>query len=265
MRFWTLGVSLLLGCTALGCVTAESAGPRGYSESARALYEEGLDHLRAQNYEQAIATFEQVRARYPYSSYAALAELAVADTQFERGRYLEAIDAYQAFTRFHPSHPRLDYAYFRVAESHYKTIPTSFFLFPPNSERDQTAVRATLAAVEEFLDRYGGGSEYAERAERLRREVLGILARHELAVAHFHEARQKWEGAALRYRYLLSHYPGIGFDEEATLGLAHAEWRAGRPEEARRILEEFLRDHEGEAAAEARRLLSRIEGGAEEP
>lgn len=261
MRFWMLAAFLLL----LGCATTERSGPRTYRESAQALYEEGLEQLRSQNYEQAIATFEQVRSRYPYSSYAALAELAVADTQFERGHYLEAIDAYQAFTRFHPTHPRLDYAYFRIAESHYKTIPTWFFLFPPNSERDQTAVRSTLAAVEEFLDRYGGESEYVARAQRLRREVLEILARHELAVARFHEARQKWEGAALRYRYLLSHYPGVGFDEEATLGLAHAEWRAGRPEEARRILEEFLRAHAGEAAAEARRLLSRIEEGADEP
>lgn len=258
MRFWPLAAILLLGCA-----TVETTGPRSYTESAQVLYEQGLAHLDAQNYEQAIVVFEQVRARFPYSSYAALAELAVADTQYERGRYLEAIDAYQAFTRFHPTHPRLDYAYFRIAEAHQRTLPSSFFVFPPVSERDQTAVRATLAAVDTFLERFGEESEYAPHAIRIRQEVLEILAKHELAVARFHEARDKWDGAAGRYRYLLRHYPGIGFDVEATLGLAHAEWRAGRPAEAKRILEDFLREHSGDGAAEARRLLARIEEGAD--
>lgn len=259
MRFWPLVAILLFSCATTG-----GRAPSTYSESAQALYERGLEHLDGQSYEQAIVVFEQVRTRFPYSSYAALAELAIADTEFGRGRFLEAIAAYEAFTRFHPTHPRLDYAYFRIAESHRRTIPSSFFIFPPTSERDQTAVRATRDAVETFLRRFES-SEHVPQARELHRDVLQILAEHELAVARFHENRDKWEGAAGRYRYLLSHYPGVGFDAEATLGLAQAEWRAGRPDAAREILQGFLREQGGEEAAEARRLLDEIEGSPAEP
>lgn len=259
MRFWPL-VAILLW----GCATSGAKGPTTYTESAQVLYEQGLRQLDAQNYEQAIVIFEQVRTRFPYSSYAALAELSIADTQYERGRYLEAIDVYEAFTRFHPNHPRRDYAYFRIAESHRRTIPSSFFLFPPASERDQTAVRATLAAVREFLERFEE-SEYVPRARELQRQVVDILARHELAIARFHEKRKKWDGAAGRYRFLLSRYPGVGYDLEATLGLANAEYRAGRPASARDILLAFLEDHPGEGGAEARRLLAEIEGSDSAP
>lgn len=259
MRSWPL-VAILLW----GCATSGGGGPTTYSESAQVLYEQGLDDLDSHNYEQAIVTFEQVRTRFPYSSYAALAELAIADTQYERGRYFEAIDAYEAFTRFHPTHQRLDYAYFRIAEAHRRTVPSSFFLFPPTSERDQTAVRATLHAVQVFLDRFEE-SEYVPRAQVIRQEVVGILARHELAVARFHERREKWEGAAGRYRYLLTRFPGVGLEVEATLGLANAEFRAGRPEEARQILEAFLREHTGEGAADAQNLLEEIEGSTAAP
>lgn len=259
MRFWPLVAILLWSCATTGGRT-----PTTYTESAQALYEQGLDRLESHNYEQAIVIFEQVRARFPYSSYAALAELSIADTEFARGRYLESIAVYEAFTRFHPTHPRLDYAYFRIAEAHRRTIPSSFFIFPPTAERDQTAVRATRTAVETFLRRFDG-SEYVGRAQEIHREVLEILAKHELAVARFYEKREKWDGAAGRFRYLLSHYPGVGFDTEATLGLANAEWRAGRPEQARAILESFLREESGEDAAEARKLLDEIEGSPTQP
>jgi outer membrane protein assembly factor BamD len=217
MRIWPL----LLLLASLSCATTQATGPRTYSESAQALYEQALAELASDDFEQAILLFEQVRSRYPYSSYAALAELGVADTQFKRGRYLEAIDIYQAFLRFHPAHPRLDYASFRIGESHAKTIPSSFFLFPPPSERDQTAVRATRGALQDFLHRYPE-SAYVPRAQELLQEVLAVLARHEWAAARFYAKRGRWRGAALRYQALLNDYPGLGFDEQAREGLEEA-------------------------------------------
>lgn len=217
MRIWPL----LLLFVSLSCVTPQATGPRSYSESAQVLYEQALEELASDDFEQAIVLFEQVRSRYPYSSYAALAELGVADTQFKRGRYLEAIDMYQAFSRFHPAHPRLDYAAFRIGESHSRTIPSSFFLFPPPSERDQTAVRSTRQALQDFLQRHPESS-YIPRAQELLDDVLRILARHEIVAARFYAKRGRWRGAALRYQTLLEQYAGLGFDQEAKDGLEEA-------------------------------------------
>lgn len=258
MRFWSIGVLLLT----FACATTEATGPRSYTESAQALYEEGLGKLEAEDYEGAIVIFEQVRSRFPYSSYAALAELGVADTQFRRARYLEAIDAYEAFIRFHPTHARLDYASFRVGESHYNTIPSNFFLFPPASERDQTSVRSTRTALQAFLQRFPE-SQHGPRARDLLQEVLGVLARHELATAKFYARRGKWAGAAGRYRYLLRTYPGMGLDEEALTGLVESLLKLEEREEAEAVLSEYLQANPDDR--NARRLLDEVRGQAKAP
>jgi outer membrane protein assembly factor BamD (BamD/ComL family) len=40
-----------------------------------------------------------------------LAELALADAQFARGGYQEAIDSYKTFARLHPTHERVEDGY----------------------------------------------------------------------------------------------------------------------------------------------------------
>ncbi|HEY0839998.1 MAG TPA: outer membrane protein assembly factor BamD, partial [Vulgatibacter sp.] len=217
-RFAVPAALSVLALAVSGC-GAKRVGPVTYAESAQEAYEVALEDLESQNYEQAISGFEQVRTKYPYSSFAALAELRIADAEFGRGRWLEAIDSYQAFVKFHPAHEKLDWAWFRIGESHYRAIPSGFFIFPSPSERDQTEVRAARTSLADFLARYPQ-SEHAPMAQEKLSEVISLLARHELQVARFYASRERWTGAAWRYERVLRDYPGTGFDAEATFGLA---------------------------------------------
>src|SRR4051794_13249624 len=108
----SLVLLVLLGSAPLlssGCATGEDATkPITYSLTAKQNYEKGLAELKDENYPEAQKYFQFVKQKYPFSKYAVLSELASADSQFQRGNYTEAIDAYKAFARLHPTHEKVE-------------------------------------------------------------------------------------------------------------------------------------------------------------
>ena len=74
-----------------------------------------------------------MKQKFPFSKYAVLAELAMADTQFARGAYQEAIDAYKTFARLHPTHEKVEdgYVAYKVCECYVQDMPGDWFLVPP--------------------------------------------------------------------------------------------------------------------------------------
>ena len=130
---------LLLVATCAGaCASSEESKNVTYALSAKQNYERGLEELKAENYAEAVHYFTYVKQKFAFSKYASLAELALADTEFARGNYQEAIDAYKSFTRLHPTHEKVEdgYVAFRIAESFVKEMPDDFFLLPPSYDRD---------------------------------------------------------------------------------------------------------------------------------
>lgn len=256
----TLFAAIVLGTSGLagGCATTGSQEV-SYSDGAQQLYQNGVEELEGGDHMQAIATFEQVRNRYPYSQYAALAELRTGDAEFARKRYLEAIDLYQTFVKLHPTHPDVDWAAFRVGESHFESIPSSFFLFPSPEERDTTETRAAARSLEDFIAAYPG-SRHVPKAEKLRDRALEVLAGHEMAMGDFYASRKKWQGAAWRYDHLLRTYPKLGFDAEATFKLVRAYEELEQKDAVAAALQRFLDRHpQGKDADRAREALRALE------
>jgi tetratricopeptide (TPR) repeat protein len=92
---------------AIGCATSdEESKPVTYSLTAKQNYEKGLAELKDENFPEAQKYFQFVKQKYPFSKFAVLAELGIADTQFARGNYIEAIDSYKSFARLHPTHEK---------------------------------------------------------------------------------------------------------------------------------------------------------------
>lgn len=243
----------LLGSSA--CASTGGTQNVSYSDSAQQLYQTGLEELDGGDYMQAIATFEQVRNRYPYSQFAALAELRTGDTEFARKRFLEAIDVYQTFAKLHPTHADVDWAVFRVGESHFESIPSNFFLFPSPAERDVTATRAASRSLEDFIAAWPQ-SQYVPKARELADKTLKMLAQHEMVAGDFYMSRKKWQGAARRYETLLRTYPRLGMDAEATFKLVQAYEQLEQVEPAVAALQRFLERHpDGRDAEKARQLL----------
>ena len=141
-----------------------------------------------------------------------LAELAIADTQFARGNYTEAVDSYKSFIRLHPTHEKVEdgYAAFRVGECYYKDMPDDVWLLPPSYEKDQSAVTDALRELDDFRKKYPD-SKYMKDVEPLRTErAASRLVDHEVYVARFYLNRDHTKAAAHAARGRHPALPGLG-------------------------------------------------------
>ncbi len=236
---------LLLSCLLLSaCATSDEGKPINFSLTAQQNYEKGLDELKAENYPEALRYFSYVKQKFPFSKYAALAELAAADTEFAHATYQEAIDAYKSFLRLHPKHEKVveGYVSFRIAEAYVKEMPDDWFFFPPSSEKDQSAVLDALRELSSLIDRFPD-SKYLKQAREYRRAVMGRLIDHEVFVARFYLDRGHPKGATLRIKEALRRYPDSGRDAELLLTLGETQLEMGQPATAKQTFQRITLDN----------------------
>jgi outer membrane protein assembly factor BamD len=209
-----------------GCGGSEATGYLKYGDAAQSLYAKGLKDFYSDNCIDAEPIFRDVRRKYPYSRFAALSELRLADCLYNEGKYLEAIQGYDHFVRRHPSHPEVGYARFRVADCHYQQIPSDWLLAPPVYERDQTPAQQSLNYLRRFISEYPK-DPLVFKAKRMAKEVLELLAKHELYVAKFYLDRDRPSAAIARLHTLVRSYPKSEVEPEALflLGESYLEIR----------------------------------------
>lgn len=255
-RLLRLSVALLALTTfATGCASLQTGGEPRYGETAEKNLAEGKEALENGNFIDAEKYFEHVRSNYPFLAAAKEAELGLADVQFARERYLEARDRYQNFVKVNPTHPRVDYAAYRAALTHYKEIPSDFFLLPPSAEKDQSEVRNAAREMQDFLRDYPN-SAYLEEARTILADTKKRLVEHELYVADFYSKREKWAAVAGRLEKIVTDYPGTAYDEEAWFSLVEAYQKLEQPERVKQTLERIIAAMPGtDAAARAKKLL----------
>jgi len=252
-RIAALAITFALAVGSGGCATSDDATkPITYSSTAKQNYEKGLAELKDENYPEALKYFQFVRSKSPFSKYAVMAELAIADTQFERGNYAEAADSYKQFVRLHPTNDKVTdgYAAFRVGECAYKDMPDDVWLLPPSYEKDQSAVGDTLRELDDFVKKYPD-SPYLEKAQPLRREALKRLVDHEVYVARFYLDRDHPKAAAMRIEGAIRRYPGSGREPELLMTLGQTYLHMGEPARARDTFERVVREYRD--AEQARR------------
>lgn len=262
MRLALLLVALCVAAPA--CGGKSGAGAVEYSVSAQKNYEKGLKQLDNKDWIAAAKYFGFIKSRFPYSKYAVLAELRLADAEFGAEQYLEAIDSYRLFIKFHPTHEMVanGYATFRIGEAYYKQLPGDFWLFPPSYEKDQSATEDAATELKQFLDKFPS-SPYRAKAKEILVLVGKKLADHEWYVARYYWDRGKPMGTVIRLRRLLERYRGVGYDEEALWLLGRAYVSVGMPERARNVWQELIDKHpRGSRARDARSSLSGLRASA---
>ena len=236
-----------------GCASSDEATkPITYSLTAKQNYEKGLTELKDENYPEAQKYFQFVKQKFPFSKFAVLAQLAIADTQFARGNYTEAVDSYKAFIRLHPTHEKVEdgYAAFKVGECYYKDMPDDIWLLPPSYEKDQSAVTDALRELEDFRKKYPE-SKYQKTADPLRKEVLKRLVDHEVYIARFYLNRDHAKAAAKRLEGAIKRYPGSGREPELLFALGQTYLQMGDPLRSKDSFTRVVSDFPG--APQARR------------
>jgi len=254
-RFLIITIAIL-GLASCSTVNSSTSAPVSYSETARQNFDFGETALKAGKYEEAQAYFDYVRNKYPYSKYAADADLKVADALYANSKWLEAADAYDFFIRFHPAHEKAAYAYFRKAKADFSAMPVDFFLFPKSYTKDQAATRDALDAIDRFVKQFPK-DENVKEAQEMRVKLRSQLASLDMNVAKYYITIRKYKGAATRYEDVINKFEDTPVAAKAMLELALLKIeRLGQKEEAKELLERLKKDHpESIEAKEADRQL----------
>ena len=213
-----------------------------FGKTAEEDYKGGLEALRVHSYPEASRLFEHVRTKYPFSQYAALSELRLADVKYDQDHNIEAADAYQQFVKLHPNHEQADYAAYRAGLSYWKDGPSDFFLFPAAFEKDQAQVRDAAKALAAFVQKYPG-SKYRPEADKVLALAQARLVDHEWYAAEFYAKRGHWPGAAGRLETIVKDYPGSPREAAALYQLAETYLRLDEKFRAQQALQQLIAKH----------------------
>ncbi|WP_437682816.1 outer membrane protein assembly factor BamD [Sorangium sp. So ce131] len=227
-----------------------------YTEDARAAYNEAMAAYRAKDWEDARALFTEVKRRFAYSRYARLADLRVADLDFEQGKYAEAISEYRAFIQEHRTDRNVEYAKYRMAKALYLDIDDTVFL-PPAEERDQAITIDAAKELRTFLRQFPR-SRYREDVAFMLEVVTGRLVRHELYVARYYLKRDSFDAVLARIDYALKNFPNSGLDPEALVLKGETLLKMKKPDEARAVFTSVIRDWGGPFAVVAQKFLDEL-------
>lgn len=238
----TTALAGALALSACGSSRVSITGEVRYGKTAEENYTAGLEETRSESWSEATKFFDHVRTKYPFSKYAPLAELRLADIKVSQDRLLEAAEAYASFVKMHPSHEEADYAAFREAEALFKDAPTDFFLFPPAHERELKSLRDAAVKLEALPKRWPE-SKHRAAAEKLLAQARVQLAEHEWYAAEFYARRGRWAGAAGRYEALVKAYPGSKHEVDALLAMADAYLKMDDKFKARQALQRLISSH----------------------
>ena len=220
MKYWIpFAITLSIGLGA--CSGSQEPDAADYTEAAEYAYDRAVRAYDRGDQELARELFAGVYQNYPYSQYATLAELGIADAFYEERLYARAIESYRRFIRFHPTHERVEHADFQIASAYYEQMPGDWLLMPPSYERDLSRAESAYQALGLFVSAYSE-TELAERAQVMRFEVLTRLAAHELYVAEFYARQDNYRAAAQRCAGLIDTYPNALQVPEALFLYAHS-------------------------------------------
>jgi outer membrane protein assembly factor BamD len=203
----------------------EEAYARGEALVAKKKLEMGRQYLRfvAENY-----------ANDPIGKQAALR---LADSYFDERTsvgYLEAQARYKDFRSRYPSHPKSDYALFRLAQCSDKQAE--------KPDRDQANTRLAASSYRELLQLYPD-SPYATEARTRLRVVNDLLAEHEWRVAHFYVKKKAFRAAKTRLDTLMAAFPEFSRLDKALYDAGIVENRLGNKDDARERFVRLRRDY----------------------
>lgn len=250
-----------LACSPLGGCTPASTQTEtalDYTDNARKEYEVALAAFEDKNWELSNELFSEVKRKYAYSRYARLAELRLADANFQQDKYAEAISGYKEFVHDHPNDPEVPYARYRIAKGEFDSVSQSVML-PPLEERDLASVNDALSTLRNYLSDYPA-SEHTEELRYMLDVVLGLLARHELYVARYYLNSGRFDAAVMRCEYALKTFKSSGLEPEALVLLGEIYLKQKRKKDARDVLTRLLTVYpESAFAVPAKNFLALID------
>jgi outer membrane protein assembly factor BamD len=248
-------VPLLLALCAYGCASGGQADIATLaSNSDQVIWEAGQKAVGKKQWSVARQYFKRIVDGFPQSQFGPAARLALADSHFGEGgtaNQILAISEYRDFVTLYPSHPKSDYAQFRIGEAYYAQRN--------GPDRDQTSTYHALAEYEHLLEAYPSSPLVEEARGRITacRQTLG---RSEFLAGYFYQrTRHAYRSAISRYEGILSDYPDYDYVDEVLYRLSQCLIFTARGPEALPHLSKLVEVYPtSEWADEAKKLMAQL-------
>jgi outer membrane protein assembly factor BamD len=182
--------------------------------TAQELAWEGMDAYEDGKYQKAIEKFQQLKDNYPFSKYAILAELKIADAHYQREEYEDAVFAYENFEQLHPRNEAIPYVIYQIGRCYYDQIDTP--------DRDQTSAQKALETFQRLVKQFPR-NQYSTRAAEHIKTAQKSLAGHAYIVGIFYYKSKHYKAALNRFMSIISDYPDVWYHQKALEYIAKCE------------------------------------------
>lgn len=227
----------LLGLSVTSCAAFDLSNPFGsifggekYETKivpdvpADTIYDQGLARLQSKDYEGAGKKFDDLSKQYPMSKTWMEKSLVMQTfSQYQAGKYDEAVGSANRFIGLYPSSPDAPYIYYLAGMSYYNQIPE----VTRDQERSEKAVAVFSQLVQKFPK-----SEYVADAKYKIQVAKDQLAGREMSVGRWYLEKKNYTAAVNRFREVLGKYQSTRHTEEALYRLVEAYLRLGITNEA---------------------------------
>ena len=203
-------------------------------ESPERIYEDARHDLRNGNYPGAVARYEMLEARYPFSDQAKQGQIDLMYAYYRNRASESAVDQADQFIRENPTHPRVDYAHYIRGLVYFESganwlervFEADIAKRPPHEARKSFQAFQTL--VQQFPK-----SPYAADARQRMIYLRNRLADYETEVARYYLKRGAYVGAANRARGVVEVYDGAPAVDDALRIMGQAYRKLGVDDLAR--------------------------------
>ena len=222
----TASLVAVAGCSTFGW--GEDDEEKFAKDSPEQIYRDAQEDLRNGNYPTAIARYEMLEARYPFSDQNKQGQIDLLYAYYKNRAGDSAVDQADEFIRENPTHPRVDYAYYIRGLVYFESGASAIErLFRADvAKRPPHEAEKSFQAFQQLVQQFPK-SPYAADAHQRMIYLRNRLADYQVAVARYYMKRGAYVGAASRARGVIEIYDGAPAVDDALAIMAEAYRRLG--------------------------------------
>ncbi len=167
------------------------------TDTAAALYQDGIDYFNRGRYARSISFFQKLRDEYPFSDEAADAELKIAEAYYLNEEYIQADETYRNYLTYQPTGQHVPYVKYQLGRVNLAQFT--------GIDRDLEKVREARGFFDSVVKDHPE-SEHASDARKQLAETRAHLAEREFYVGDYYVNEDRYPAARERFEIVLRDY-----------------------------------------------------------